>query len=515
MISKRICLSILMWLLPITLRAADQYTTTQALLERFDQFRTSACGITQWFTVKKAKALDDSVKEKDQVKLDTIPQEFTAVFSSDLKTDIALKKATTLDTVLEHVYAESETKDQATAPYDETFMILNEPSIITPSSAQAAKFRPLLIYSHSCSFLLSYAMNVRADYTLPLSTLKGAFGTGSSTTRSASIVIVGGYFPSRFSALWDDIGPSKLYAAGSLWEWYTKHADHAANQKLYYRRFVHGFSEHTLLRDDRQYSTSVSAAGNLSLFFAHIDGNVQARIESQEQSKGSIPFITAIKSAASEKEFEPLPDLKTVLAVIKGASTVRSNESSVQSKFDTANRFRVTQRIEGLPTSLCARKWKFVPGTESMVQLTDDVTSKSSQIQGAAVPTCTFEFTVSPKAGVDSNAESVKLSGLFKTSGNDELELPINEMDIYLSHKASPSLILGSSFPQIVPQNWKIVGSDKLDLRYQITVPFDDQDLSLNWSAASEYEVGSVSSFQMPVVLLQTLCQMACCPKAP
>ena len=466
--------------------------TQQALEDRFNFFRSTSCGISEWFTVPKNKALTEppaKINKNDQKSLTSVPSLVTAAFKDDLGTNAALRKDITINTALEKIYTAQETKNQDGGAYDESWVVLGDSSAVIPTVDQAVGNKPLLVYSHSCSFLLSYAMNANLGFTLPLATLKAAFDTSSKTAQSASIVMVGGVFPSRFAALLEDTGGNNLYAASSLWDWYAKHAD-LKDQPLYYRRFAHGIAEFTQLSDNGQFSTTISGSGSVSPFFASIKGNVQTAVQSEELSKASFPHVTLIQTLDTEHEFAQLPSVAQVSKLIKSATTKLSPDAPGQAKFDTTNNYQVAQQVAGLPPAICGRSWTFQPSDGVLVNV-GSVTTTASQPQVGALPICSFSFKASPKAAGDSTAVSVSLAGEFK-SDDDKIgafELPATKIDIYLTHKASPSLVQAPPLPQIVPTNWKTVSPDQYDLVYQLTVPFDDPDNSVSWSSPDKFSV--------------------------
>jgi hypothetical protein len=466
-------------------------TTQQALQDRFDFFRTTACGISQWFTVPQKKALTDPAKidknDKDKQSLTSIPQLVSTIFASDLNTNIALAKDLTINSVLEKVYTVQETKNQSGGAFDNSTLVLGDSTAVIPTVDQIVGNKPLLVYSHSCNYLLSYAMNASVGFSLPLATLKAAFDTSSKTAKSASIVMVGGSFPSRFAALYEDTGANNLYANSSLWDWYSKHSD-VKDQQLYYRRFARGIAEFTQLSDNGQYNTTISASGSVSPFFASIKGNVQAAIQSQEQQAGSLPHVTIIQTPDSEHEFGQLPTPAQILKTIKSATTRLSPDSSGQAKFDNKNTFQINQQITGLWPAVCTRSWEFKAADGSMMKV-GKVTATSTTPASSVLPLCFFSFPVTSQAPADSSAVSLSLTGEFTTSDDTLglLELPATKMDIYLSHKATPSLIQAAPLPQVNPTTWKTTSPDHYDLIYQMTVSFDDPDSSVSWLSNDKF----------------------------
>lgn len=464
------------------LAICQQPTLSTALNQIFADYTKNACKITDWVTVKQAKALSSTDKVNDKDKADApnvVPQAFREPF--DMTQSIATQISdVTIGGVTEKVYTEAEAKDLTKFAKGDNLVVLDT-TAAGLSVSLAAYNHNLAYYSHSCNYLLSLGMTAKAGYSLPFASIQTALQAQRSPEATGNLVMIGGTFPSRLYVLFHDTLPNQLFAAASVWNWYTQQSSDFLNQKLYYFQTVRGFANTRQSGQKDQFSGTLNANGNVNFVgIASLGGSVQASAGSQEDIYSHSYTVTLLQPDTPPV---PLPDDNGLAAIFKANPTKRPPDSTGQAKFDTNYHFDVVQQSEGLPAKVCNRTWVFVPGDGDQAKV--DVNGVKAVAGGdASKPICTFSFGASLDQPLSFTGHSARLVGAVQATdskSNKTIALPITGLDIYLPDLPSPSQVTVTPFPQVDAWPPEVNGHN---LEYGLTVPFDDKANDLDWSAS-------------------------------
>jgi uncharacterized protein affecting Mg2+/Co2+ transport len=463
----------------------QQPTIGEALNQEFLDYTKNACKITDWVTVKQAKALSptDKVNDKDKAEApDVVPQAFKDPFS--MQEPIATQiRDVTIAGVTEKVYTEGEVNDLTKFAKGDNLIVLDS-AAATLSVSQVSYNHNLAYYSHSCNYLLSLGMSAKAGYSLPFASVQAALAAQRSPEATGNLVMIGGTFPTRLYVLLHDTLPNQLFAAASIWDWYTRQSPDLLSQKLYYLQSVRGFADSRKSGQQDHFSGTLNANGNLSFIgIASLGGSVQANVGSQEDIYSQSYTVTLLKSETAPVL---LPDDDGLAAIFKVNPTKRPPNSTGQAKFDTNYHIDVVQQSEGLPAKVCNRTWQFVPGDGNQVKVkVDGVTAAAGG--DASKPICTFSFGANLDQPLNFAGRSAKLVGAVQATdakSNKKIALPVTALDIYLPDLPSPTQVTVTPFPQVDAWQPQVGGHN---LQYGLTVPFDDKGNALDWSGSQSF----------------------------
>jgi hypothetical protein len=451
-----------------------------ALTARFKNFTTGTCKMPQWYKVTKGNFFKSAEKmpngPKDRQAIPYVPSQFVNPWP--VGTVIAREfNGVTAASITEKIYTAEEIKDLNNVNLSDAWTVLQGSSAV-PDISLVSSIESLSYYSHSCSYLVNLGVKMQGEYTLPFFSVQAGAEAAFNTTSAGSMVMIGGTFPSRLFTLFNDSDRSnQLFAAATVWDWYTRKMP--AQLPLYYVQSVKGFADAVHSSLTTQINGRMNANAGLNFVFGSADGNTNGSVNVQENVYSQAYHFILLP--LKETDFVFLPTLAGLQATFNSNRLVRPPGAMDRREFDSNDQFEISEQSKGLPATMCQnREWTFVPKSSNPPVTTEAV--KASRGGDSSKPSCLFTFRATLLNPASVSTPFVTVEGTIQTTdvkSGYTMTLPVS-LDIYLRAKTSARDINVAALG--LPDAWPRPDSRAHNLKYSISVPFEDNGGIIDWT---------------------------------
>lgn len=349
-----------------------------------------------------------------------------------------------------------------------------------------------VIYAHNCSGIVSAAASAQGGVSLPVASIRGAL-TAEYTARSRNnIALVAGQFQSPYSRLLRSNSvedPERLAALLTLWRWYVNAESvtpGAAARAYFIISSLRGVAMYEFNETTRDSNNGFQLSGESSgLPFVSLDARLQAAL-TQNISSRLQTYSTAVYLNNNQPEIT-WQQLLTPDQVINAVSeTPVSLAPGYDSILQSGQTFKHTQRIVGLPQSLCnLGLWKI----ESNQNPSPGQTSISEAQYDERERTCAITVNYTPASTLFQNPAQnpqVELNYFLR------YRYPVGTRN--LQFQASRVLYATSEYPLLSARdqqrnrNWTSADSNN-GIRWEMTIDVRDTPQgTLDWSQGARPE---------------------------
>ena len=355
-----------------------------------------------------------------------------------------------------------------------------------------------LIYTNSCSSILSAAASANVGWSIPVASAKAALNSDYGNTQKTYIAVTQGEFESPLQKLLKDTNPSeRLFGSFLLWQWYGLHGGEETQADFYLAHF-NGVALYSLSTNQTKLDGSISLSGGITSPIASVAASLQGSLGLASSLTVTNNYTYVFAPAAGQEwgGFLPFPIPDQLAATANSVSATNSATTSILIK---GVQHQHTQSLSGVPNEFCNKDlwttdYNKPDGKLSVV----DQSPGTDESDPRKIPTCALKLGFDADDSVFANSSIVSLSYKLKLKqqiAGKEFAIPAGSL--LLSPTSSPDLRLLSLTPRYKVTQTPAGSSSEFDYKFE-------------W--ALDYQADDSSDAVKPDGKIQTALRMSCQP---